>query len=276
MTEQRKKQLMIAGALVAVVALVLVFVAFRSRGGEEVTTPTEIATSPGPTPVGGAELPSAGGGPTAGGPPYATAAGPAPGAMPGAGGPSATDIGIMKPPPNAKPRVAPRKDPFQPFPLPPEWLEVIRRTNQAAQPPLIYQWALPAVAAGKTTYVSGPSTAMPGLPYAVATGSRRMSGILWDGRVWAIIETDDGQSHVVKPGDVLDDGSRIAAISRDSMVVAQAGQRQTVGMKGRPAPAGGTIATGAPTATTPGQPPTQIGPTVSLGPGWGMSREGEE
>jgi hypothetical protein len=269
MTEQRKKQLMIAGALVAVVALVLVFVAFRSRGGEEVTPPTEIATSPGPMAVGGAALPSAGGG--------TGAAAPGPGAMPGAGVASATDIGIMKPPPNAKPRVAPRKDPFQPFPLPPEWLEVIRRMNQAAQPPLIYQLGLPAVAV-RTTYVSGPSTATPGLPYAVAAGSRRMSGILWDGRVWAIIETDDGQSHVVKPGDVLDDGSRVTAISRDSMVVAQAGQRQTVGMKGKPAPAaapaGGVAPTGVFTPTTGVAPPVQGG-WVSPGASWGPSREGE-
>jgi len=270
MTEQRKKQLMIAGALVAVVALVLVFVVFRSRGGEEVATP--------PAATGGAELPSAAGGTPAGGPTYATAAGAGPAAMPGAGGgASATDIGIMKPPLNARPRVAPRRDPFQAFPLPPDWLRLIERMRRVNEPPPIYQWGLPAVAV-KTTYVSGLSTATPGLPYAVATGTRRMAGILWDGRVWAILETDDGQSRVVKPGDVLDDGSRVAAISRDSMVVAQAGQRQTVGMKGKPAPAapaGGTAATNVSAATTTGQPPTQIGPSVSLGPMWGASREGE-
>lgn len=245
MNEQRKKQMIIAGALVAAVALVLVFVVFRRRGGEA-PLGTEQPAASAETLVGGAAQTVAPAATGAGGLGVAAAGAGAMGAVARPAGATATaaaagafggDMGSpLHPPKDAKqPPFKPRPDPFKSFPLPKEWLEELRRRAVAAQPPPIYVWGLPAAAA-KTAQVTRLVEATP--PGALQTvGAQRMSGILFDGRVWAILETDDGQSHVVKPGDVMENGARVAAVSRDSMVIAQAGQRQNVELKGKPVPA---------------------------------------
>jgi len=266
MNEQRKKQMIIAGALVAVVAVVLVFVVFRRRGGEEPLGPAQPAASA-ETPAGGAAQTVAPGATGAGGigvaavgvGPMGAAARPA-GASAAPAGASGGDMGSpMHPPKDAKqPPFKPRPDPFKSFPLPKEWLEELRRRAVAAQPPPIYVWGLPAAAA-KTAQVTRLVEATP--PGALQTvGAQRMSGILFDGRVWAILETDDGQSRVVKPGDVMDNGARVAAVSRDSMVIAQAGQRQNVELKGKP-----LAAATATRGVTPGVPGAGRAPGGTVG-----------
>ena len=257
MNEQRRKQMMIAGALVAAVALVLVFWVMRHRGGEEAVAPAAPAAGAG-TAAGG-ETGGAGGAsvptgmtmtpasPMAGAPVGAPTGMPgAPGMRPAAGG--GTDMGSpMHPPKDAKsPPFKPRPDPFQQFPLPKEWLAYLKRLQTINQPPPVYAWGLPA-AAVRTAYVS-PGTGPQPLDLRQVQGPRRMSGILFDGRVWAILETEDGQSHVVKPGDVVESGVKVAAVSRDSMVIAQAGRQQNVELKGRPAPASAATPVAAPGA----------------------------
>jgi hypothetical protein len=260
MNEQRKKQMIIAGALVAVVAVVLVFLVFGRRGGQEPLGSAQPMTSA-EAPAGGAAAPSA---PATG--MGAMGASARPGGVPAAAPTTAAaggNIGSpLHPPADAKqPPFKARPDPFKAFPLPKEWLEALQRMAKAAEPPPIYGWGVPA-AEVKTAQVTRSVESGPSATLSVA-GARRMSGILFDGRVWAILETEDGQSHVVKPGDVMENGAKVAAVSRDSMVISRAGQRQNVELKGRPAPAA-TAATAA-SGVTPVVPGTGRVPGGMMG-----------
>jgi hypothetical protein len=56
----------------------------------------------------------------------------------------------------------------------------------------------------------------PGVGAGPRVGNRRVSGLLFNDQAWAVLEDEDGETFIVKPGDVVD-GIRITAIARDSI-----------------------------------------------------------
>lgn len=66
---------------------------------------------------------------------------------------------------------------------------------------------------------------------AAVIGRRRVAGVMFNERPWAILEEGD-QTFIVKPGDVVD-GIRIAAIARNSIyVIDPQGRRWEVSLRG--------------------------------------------
>jgi len=54
-----------------------------------------------------------------------------------------------------------------------------------------------------------------------------MAGVLWNSRVWAILETgqaEEAQSFIVKPGDIVE-GGRVQIITRKKLVLSGEGKK---------------------------------------------------
>jgi len=84
---------------------------------------------------------------------------------------------------------------------------------------------------------------------APTIANRRVAGVKFNGGAWAILERE-GETFVVKPGDVIE-GTKITAIARDSVYVTDAdGQRWQVPLRGS-GPGGATPVT---TRRLPGMP----------------------
>jgi hypothetical protein len=63
-------------------------------------------------------------------------------------------------------------------------------------------------------------------------GNRRVAGLLFNDQAWAILEDEDGETFIVKPGDVVD-GIRITAIARDSIYLMDSdGKKWQVPLRG--------------------------------------------
>jgi hypothetical protein len=76
----------------------------------------------------------------------------------------------------------------------------------------------------------------------VAIGQRRVAGVLFNERPWAILE-QEGETFIVKPGDIVD-GVRVTAIARDAIfVVDPEGRRWQVPLRG-PEPTAALARTG--------------------------------
>ena len=85
-------------------------------------------------------------------------------------------------------------------------------------------------------------------------GDRRVAGLLFNDRAWAILEKD-GQTFIVKPGDVVD-GIRITAIAQNSIyLVDRDGNRWEVPLRG-PTPGAASSGVGPAAPGMPGWPPT--------------------
>jgi hypothetical protein len=231
-----RKQLMIAGGVAAVALIALLFVVMRGkkspgatgpgmgamRGGRAVQTSapgapgTPNAARGGGQAAGGAGLRGAG-----------QAGGGAPAGPGGLGGAAAEGgaeglqtaqlpmLGVIRLG-SGETSVTTRPDPMLTFVPPP--------------PPILPEQrvALPVV----QTYQGGIR------PLTVAAGrqaenvpQRRVAGIKFNGGAWAILERD-GESFVVKPGDIVE-GTKVLSISRDQiMVVDSDGQRWQVPLRG--------------------------------------------
>lgn len=109
-----------------------------------------------------------------------------------------------------------RADPFVPTrrpqvaALPRPVLPPIVVVNDAPQPLLV----------PPTVNVIPTSVVAKGSDEIAADIKRRMSGVLWNGRVYAILETAGKEKQeIVRPGDQIDENLWVRSISRDEMVL---------------------------------------------------------
>jgi len=199
-----RNKILIAGGVAVVAILLVVFFVLRGRkpeesaGGAGAFTQGEAVET-----VAAGEVPAA---PGAAAP--AAAGGEAPAAA--AAGPS---VGVVQM--GIGPAEPTRPDPFLSFeppaqPTPPELL--------VSLPPV-------GVVAGGLR-PGGVTTAGP------RVGNRRVAGLLFNDQAWAILEDEDGETFIVKPGDVVD-GIRITALSRNSIfLMDRDGKRWEVPLRG--------------------------------------------
>ncbi|UCH34217.1 MAG: hypothetical protein JSV65_17030 [Armatimonadota bacterium] len=226
MSAKDKQRLGIAIGLAVVVLVALYFLVLRKPKGEETTAAETSAATKETTAASKTKArPGAGA--------VGIAARPgAPGALAAAGGP--------KPGAPAGPAAAPaepyRVDPFAPlFPPPPK----PPPPPPPPPPPAVVQVGIPPVIAQL------PPEAVPRPPEE----RRRMAGVLWNDRVYAIIETENTVA-VVQPGDTVDGGT-VRSISPEALMLATTGgQEVEVPLRNRTGPAPSVVRT----ATPPGRP----------------------
>jgi hypothetical protein len=218
----RNKILIAAGVAVVAIAAILFFVL---RGGKPAET-TGVAGGFDTGAEGTAAVEAEAGAPAVEG-----EAPPAPGAAAPAGGPRQSVIQM-----GTGSAVHTRPDPLITFEPPP----------QPTPPELIAN--LPPV----NLQEGGLRPA--GVSEATEVARRRVAGLLFNDRAWAILE-ENGETYVVKPGDVID-GNRITAISRDSLYLLDAeGRRWQVLLRGAGPGAAGGASAGTRVPGMPEQPP---------------------
>ena len=101
-------------------------------------------------------------------------------------------------------------DPFRQFPV--KWVK------RPPPPPLWFLLGMPV-----TPHIAyGPT----GFVQRFPTPTRRVAGLLWDSRVWAIYESR-GQTTVVKPGDIVEGGT-VQAITDDGILLQVPGETKLV------------------------------------------------
>ena len=198
MLQDKKRMIMIGGGLLVVVAVALVFL-----------WPRGPATAP-PSPTASAPAPGTPAAPAAPTPPLPVAVTPAP--SPAVSTPS---LDAALPAPTRRVGVDYRLDPFviPGFRPPGTGLTVIPTSAVIAGLPAI-DLSLPRQISG----VFGPT------PDGLAS-VQRVSGILYNDRVLALVETG-GRTYVVQPGDTID-GKRVIAITPDGVTVSGVGGAQT-------------------------------------------------
>jgi hypothetical protein len=227
-----RKKIMLAGGVALAAILVIAFFVLRGRGGrgqagpatgfqEMEATATETGGAAGPRTPGGAggaatEEAAAGGG--TGASAAAVEAASKPGPMVGQ-----VQMGIGPAEPT-------RVDPFLTFEPPP----------QPTPPELLVGLPMVGVVPGGLRPGGGATT-------VARVGKRRVAGLLFNDQAWAILENDDGETFIVKPGDVVD-GIRITAIARDSLFLRDSdGRRWQVLLRGAsPGSRAGTTVSGMP------------------------------
>ena len=199
-----RNKILIAGGVAVVAILLVVFFVLRGR------KPEESAGGAGAFTQGEAvETAGAGAAPAA---PGAAAPAAAGGEAPAAAG-AGPSVGVVQM--GIGPAEPTRPDPFLSFeppaqPTPPELL--------VSLPPV-------GVVAGGLR-PGGVTTAGP------RVGNRRVAGLLFNDQAWAILEDEDGETFIVKPGDVVD-GIRITALSRNSIfLMDRDGMRWEVPLRG--------------------------------------------
>ena len=189
-----RNKLLIAGGVAAVAIIVLVFVLLRVRG------PKEEAAGTGGGFAGAPAVPAAAGAPGAAGAPAAPGA---PGAAPAASDPTQAQpkagaplVGLVRM--DSGSDALSRRDPFLTFEPPP----------QPTPPELLAN--LPPV------NLQSGGLRPPGID-ATQLGRRRVAGVLFNDRAYAVLEKDSSY-FVVRPGDVVD-GIRITAIAPDGIFI---------------------------------------------------------
>ena len=217
MSAKDKQRLAIAVGLVIVVAAALYLLLFRPRA-----EPTaSVGSESGGTPFGAAAIKPQG------------AAAPQPPAAPGPPAPAAAQA-----PPEVQPGPS-RSDPFALlFPPPPPK----RETPPPPPPPplAVVVVGIPPVMVEALPPIRRPAGLLAGVP------QRRVAGVLWNDRVWAIIESEKITA-VVQPGDVVD-GNTVQAISPQGMILtSKSGKETEVPLRGRgQGAAPGSVPVGAP------------------------------
>jgi hypothetical protein len=198
----RNKILIAGGVAVVAIALILFFVL---RGRRPAAPPgagfvageagQEVGTGEaGVTPVPGEGEPA-----PPGGEEVAQAVGPAP------------SVGVVEM--ATGPHEPTRPDPFETFEPPPV--------------PTPQELLVPLPAVGLVPGGLRPPGAGPRL-----VGNRRVAGLLFNDQAWAILEDEDGETFIVKPGDVVD-GIRITAIARNSIYLMDSdGKKWQVPLRG--------------------------------------------
>ena len=174
-----------------------------------------------------------------------------------------------------KPMEAWRADPFQPIGYKKPSNKAGKRVIRIVKFPQkvnYYPWELIATARPRPTPVISKEPTFTPQPY------RRMAGILMNGRVFAIIETN-GQYDIVKPGDMLTDKlATVEKIMRDRVILKSTDPKpryMTVYLTGAQAGTtgiGGTMPgmSGAGTMGNGGVPGGIMGPGGMMGPGGAM------
>jgi hypothetical protein len=205
-----RNKIMIAGGIALAAIIVIAFFLLRGRGGKGQAGPaggfsatTATATEGGAGVEGGPPAPGEAAPEAAGG--GAAGAEAAPTAMPMVG---AIQMG-------SGPAEPTRPDPFLTFEPPP----------QPTPPELLV--GLPPVGVV-------PGGLRPGgaVITVARVGNRRVAGVLFNDQAWAILEAENGETFIVKPGDVVD-GIRITAIARDSIFLRDSdGKRWQVPLRG--------------------------------------------
>ncbi|MCJ7752737.1 MAG: hypothetical protein MUQ65_16900 [Armatimonadetes bacterium] len=221
-----RNKMLIAGGVAVVAILLVAFFVLRGR------KPKESAVGAGAFTQGEAV--------------ETTAAGEAP-AAPGAAAPAAAggeapaattaglSVGVVQM--GIGPAEPTRPDPFLSFEPP----------TQPTPPELLVSLPPVGVVAGGLR-PGGITTAGP------RVGNRRVAGLLFNDQAWAILEDEDGETFIVKPGDVVD-GIRITALSRDSIfLMDRDGMRWEVPLRGLGP--GSTVSTASSTVSAmPSVPP---------------------
>jgi len=236
MGAKEKQRLAIAIGLAVVVLAALWFFVLRKPKQEEQTAQAPGAAAPGRVPSApGAKIP--GRGPLGPAAPFNLAApGIGAAAVKGAAGvapaPGAPPAALAK----ATPLYPPRPDPFEPLfkPPPPPKPKPPPPPLALVQvgPPLVMAQALP-----EQVMMVQEQTESPG----------RTSGVMWNDRVYAILEKPDNTSAVLQPGDTLD-GDTVRSISPEGIVLAHKGGGEIkVSLRARQ---GGAV----PATTAPAQP----------------------
>ena len=203
-----RNKILIAGGVAVVAILLVAFFVLRGR------KPKESAGGAGAFTQGEAvETAAAGEAPAAPGAAAPAAAGgeaPAEGPAPITAGPS---VGVVQM--GIGPAEPTRADPFLSFEPPP----------QPTPPELLVSLPPVGIVAGGLR-PGGVTTAGP------RVGNRRVAGLLFNDQAWAILEDEDGETFIVKPGDVVD-GIRITALSRNSIfLMDRDGMRWEVPLRG--------------------------------------------
>lgn len=252
-----KQKLFTIGALLAVVigVALLMVVKAPSNGPTAGTTPTRAAQRPGP---GGNTPPGAGNGPSEPG------NGPSGPGMPGAAPatPPKPAAQPATPPPDPMAELTKRYgdgktivkgDPVEPYSTDP----FITHAKPIALPPLtVLPPVIPVIEPPKPLMVQNPVNIIPpgGGPVEEATTvgaqkiSGRLSGVLWNGEVVAIMEsTDTGQRRawIVKPGEVISlPGMNLVvqSLTREQMTLVpqDGGKPIVIDLKPMPRTGGGT------------------------------------
>ena len=179
------------GIIIIIVALVFLKITGKIGGGREAAT-TGVPGYPSPTGTPGV--------PPAGSPGVApTGPGALPPGMPGAPpavAPVAQPVaaaGVKQPP-----MLPYRKDPFEPFGGPPKKIYVLQHYI-----PNVRRWRLAPAAVVREGAGVEVKEFLPPQPV------RRMAGVMWNGRIAAILETN-GEADVVRPGmEISKGGSRV-------------------------------------------------------------------
>jgi hypothetical protein len=230
MSAKDKQRLAIAIALaVVVLAALWYFVLRKPKAGEEIAqAPAALAPGsraglkssgkaplsggapaakpgaiPGPAAPGLAARPGAPAGAPVPGAAGAVAAAVAPGATPAAGAPGA--------PVKATPLYPARPDPFAPLIKPRPYVP----PPPPPPPPAVVQVGIPLVTAQTL-----PPQVLMVEEQRVSPG--RTSGVMWNDRVYAILEKPDNTSTVLQPGDTVN-GDTVRAISPQGIVLARKG-----------------------------------------------------
>lgn len=147
------------------------------------------------------------------------------------------EVGVAKAGVALPPLESSGSDPFKPLvkpntPNPRQLLEQQAQREIAALPPLtIYN---PRPTAGNDTGTATGQPTDPSLTEGPDTTSRRMAGLVVGKNAYAILEID-GQTAVVKPGDVLPDLSRVERIERDRILLRKGNRPIFVPLSANPA-----------------------------------------
>ncbi len=245
LTDKNKK--LIAGGIALVAIVLIAFFVLRGRGGG-----TESGAAAGGFAQAGA---GQGASPALGGAAAGTTAGAGRGGMgpgsaggaavPGGGGAAAPagpaapgtypSVGLIKM--GIGPAEPTRQDPFVTFNPPP----------QPIPPEVLVQ--LPPVG-----LVAGGLRPGGGVEAVAKIGNRRVAGLLFNDQAWAVLEDEEGNTYVVKPGDVVE-GMRITAISRDAIFLKDRdGKKWEVPLRGL-GPGGQAGSPGTTAAAMPEMPP---------------------
>lgn len=215
LSDKKNMPVVVAGfSIVLVLAILFVLKTMGMIGGSTASMPMQQmspdASMPSPVDQGAAPVTPASPVPATPGQPGAPVTPPSPTPAPGQpGAPGATQVataGVIPP------MLPYRKDPFLPLGGFPTRKDVMSMVLPALRRPRI----APAPVA-PPRFDAGPSAAevMPPQPF------RRMAGVLWNGKISAILETN-GETDVVRPGSEITRGNsrvRVESIQQDSIIL---------------------------------------------------------